>query len=43
MMGVVLAASLLLELGQLGCFGETDFVPLWTSAVTTLPHWGDLK
>ena len=31
MMGVVLAASLLLELGQFGCFGDTDFVPLWRS------------
>ena len=31
MMGVVLAASLLLELGQFACFGDTDFVPLWRS------------
>jgi len=41
MMGVVLAASLLLELGQLGCFGETDLVPLWRSEMSWL-SLGDL-
>ena len=40
MMGVVLAASLLLEL--LGCFGDTDLVPLWRSPATWL-SLGDLK